>query len=123
MNASINIKVHTTYLQDQSHPEENQFVFAYTITILNAGEKAAQLISRYWHIVDANNDVQEVQGLGVVGEQPRLEVGESYTYTSGAVLETPSGTMSGKYTMRYDNGENFDAIIPTFALVRPLSLH
>lgn len=123
MNSTINIDVKTAYLAEQSQPEEDQFVFAYTITIKNNGGKAAQLVSRYWHIVDGNNDVQEVQGIGVVGEQPRLESGESYTYTSGAILETASGTMSGKYMMRYDDGEKFEAPIPVFALVQPQSLH
>lgn len=123
MNTSIDIGIKTNYLEEQSQPEADQFVFTYTITIQNNGLQAAQLISRYWHIVDSNNEVQEVQGIGVVGEQPRLKAGESYTYTSGAVLETASGTMSGKYIMRYDNGEKFEAPIPTFALVQPLALH
>ena len=121
--ATIIIKVKATYLPEQSRPNDSKYVFAYTIRIENTGTEPAQLISRYWHIVDANEQVQEVQGMGVIGEQPRLEPGSDYTYTSGAILETDTGTMAGSYTMRTDNGELFDVGVPMFALVKPQALH
>lgn len=123
MTTPIKVSVKAQFLDEQSEPLEKRFVYAYTICIENTGEQAARLVSRYWHISDANNRVQEVQGVGVVGEQPRIEPGESYTYTSGAVLETNTGTMEGYYTMVRDDGSEFQAQIPTFALVPPRSLH
>ncbi len=123
MNRQINVSVKTHYVADQSEPEALRYVFAYTITIANASDEPAQLVSRHWVITDANNQVQEVQGLGVVGQQPRLDPGASYTYTSGVVLPTETGTMSGSYNMRLDTGEEFEAPIPTFALIHPKSLH
>lgn len=124
MNTSdIDINVKTTYLPDQSRPAENRFVYAYTITIANRGDRPAKLLSRHWLINDANDERQEVKGEGVVGEQPRLEPGEDYTYTSGVVLPTESGTMEGNYQMQTDDGERFDAPIPLFALVPPHSIH
>lgn len=123
MNNPIEVQVKTTYVAEQSNPRNRQFVFSYTVTITNHGNRPAQLISRTWHIIDANDEVREVNGLGVVGQQPRLAPDTSYTYTSGAVLETSTGTMSGSYTMRYDDGEEFEASIPTFALVQPQALH
>lgn len=117
----VTVKAH--YLEQQSLPTENKFVFAYTIGIENTGSEPTQLISRYWHITDGNNGVQEVQGLGVVGKQPRLMPGESYTYTSGAVLDTPTGTMHGYYVMQRDDGTTFKADVPAFALVPPQALH
>lgn len=122
-NNDINIQVKTKYLADQSQPEQQKYVFSYTITIYNGGDERAQLISRRWKIVDANDDTQEVAGVGVVGEQPVIEAGEQYTYTSGSVLDTATGTMEGSYQMRDDKGEDFDVIIPTFALVHPQRLH
>ncbi|WP_045858044.1 Co2+/Mg2+ efflux protein ApaG [Teredinibacter purpureus] len=119
----MKVNVTAQYLNEQSKPHENQHVFAYTICIENNDEYAAKLVSRYWHITDANSQVQEVKGVGVVGEQPRLEPGESYTYTSGAVLETSTGTMEGHYVMLRDDGSRFETPIPTFALVQPSALH
>lgn len=120
----IDIGVKTRFVADQSQPDDNRFVFAYTITLTNQGEEPAQLISRHWIITDANNEVQEVKGMGVVGQQPMLEPGESYTYTSGVVIATDTGTMSGSYQMRTpNNGLEFDAEIPIFGLVTPERLH
>lgn len=119
----IEIDVKTNFIPDQSDPDKGRFVYAYTITISNRGERTAQLLSRHWIVTDANDIKQEVQGMGVVGEQPRLEPGESFTYTSGVVLDTEFGTMEGSYQMRSDNGETFDAPIPTFALVPPHAIH
>lgn len=119
----MKVTVKAQYLEQQSRPQENKYVFAYTIGIENTGSEPAQLISRYWHITDANNGVQEVQGEGVVGKQPRLMPGENYTYTSGAVLETPTGTMYGHYVMQRNDGTSFNTEIPAFALVPPQALH
>jgi ApaG protein len=123
MNAFINITVKTQYLEDQSVPDEGRYVFTYTITMTNQGHEAAQLVSRHWIITDNNEAVQEVKGLGVVGQQPVLEPGESYTYSSGVVLATETGTMTGSYQMRTGAGITFDAPIPVFALVPPYLLH
>jgi ApaG protein len=120
---SIDVQTRVTYLQDQSDVEQNRYVFAYTITITNNGTAAAQLISRHWIITDSNNLVQEVRGEGVVGEQPRLKPGESFSYTSGAAIATSAGTMRGSYQMVADDGDEFDATIPEFALVMPGTLH
>ncbi|MBU3069062.1 Co2+/Mg2+ efflux protein ApaG [Aestuariicella sp. G3-2] len=120
---SIRIHIKTRYLPEQSQPQQKKFVFAYTITIANEGEETAQLISRHWKITDANGEIQEVAGVGVVGEQPVLAPGEEYTYTSGSVLETETGTMEGSYQMRADSGDLFDVPIPAFALVPPHRLH
>ena len=120
----IDIGIKTRFIPDQSAPDEARFVFAYTITITNQGDVAAQLISRHWIITDANNEVQEVQGVGVIGQQPLLNPGDSYTYTSGVILATDTGTMSGSYQMRTpDDGLEFDAEIPIFGLVTPHKLH
>lgn len=100
-----------------------RYVYSYTITIANQGDEPAQLISRHWHIRDARDKLQEVQGVGVVGEQPHLAPGESFTYTSGVVLETETGIMQGTYQMRADSGAMFDAEIPAFALVPPHAIH
>lgn len=115
----IQVSALTAWLAEQSEPERNRFVFAYTITIENLGSVTAQLISRHWLITDAHGKVQEVRGEGVVGEQPVLPPGGSYQYTSGAVLETPVGTMQGSYRMVADDGHDFDAEIPTFRLAVP----
>ncbi len=119
----INIDVKTQYLADQSEPQQQKYVFSYTITIRNQSEENTQLISRRWKIVDANDSVQEVAGIGVVGEQPIIAPGDEYTYTSGSVLDTDTGTMEGSYQMRDNDGNNYDVIIPTFALVHPERLH
>ena len=119
----ISISVNTTYLEDQSDPASDRYVFAYTINIANVGTVAAQLISRHWIITDAENVTQEVKGLGVVGEQPLLRPGESFEYTSGTALSTPVGTMRGSYQMAAEDGNKFDAEIPSFTLSMPRVLH
>lgn len=111
------------FLPEHSNPERGQYVFAYTITIENHGEQAAQLISRHWIITDNQQAVQEVRGLGVVGEQPLLPPGGSYTYTSGCTLPTPIGTMKGSYQFQTPDGNQFDAGIPEFLLAVPSKLH
>lgn len=115
----IRIQVATSYVDDQSEPDSDRYVFAYTITISNSGDVAAQLISRHWIITDANGKVQEVNGDGVVGEQPYLSPGEEFRYSSGAVLETPVGAMQGLYRMETDGGASFDALIAPFTLAVP----
>ena len=119
----IAIQVITDYVDDQSEPSSDRYVFAYTITITNNGDVPARLISRHWIITDANGKVQEVSGDGVVGEQPHLTPGEEFRYSSGAVLETPVGAMQGLYRMEADNGVNFDAPIAPFTLAVPGVLH
>ena len=119
----IEIGVETAYLPEQSLPRESRYVFAYTITIHNSGDVAARLLSRHWVITDGNGQVEEVRGAGVVGEQPHLHPGESYRYTSGAVMETPVGTMQGSYHMQGDDGVKFDATIPLFSLATPHALN
>ena len=119
----INITVRVNYLVEQSDETDNRYVFAYTITITNAGDIAAKLISRHWVITDANQDVQEVRGLGVVGEQPVLQPRQSFEYSSGTVLATQVGTMSGSYQMVAEDGTEFDAPIPQFVLSVPRVLH
>jgi ApaG protein len=124
MNAhAIDIAVATRFLDDQSAPEADRYVFAYTIRIHNSGEVPARLVSRHWVITDANGKVQEVRGAGVVGEQPWLRPGEDFEYTSGAVLETALGTMHGSYQMVADDGTEFDAPIAPFTLSIPRTLH
>ncbi|MGE5319390.1 MAG: Co2+/Mg2+ efflux protein ApaG [Hyphomicrobiaceae bacterium] len=119
----ISISVNTAYLAEQSDPSADRYVFAYTITIANSGTVAAQLISRHWIITDAENVVQEVKGLGVVGEQPLLRPGESFEYTSGTAMATPVGTMRGTYQMVAEDGNKFEAEIPQFTLSMPRVLH
>lgn len=123
MSNSINVDVDTLYIESESSPVNSQYVFAYTITITNDGTEAAKLMTRHWVITDANGHIEEVRGDGVVGEQPYLKPGEGFQYTSGAVLKTPVGTMSGSYRMLTDNGSNFDADIPEFILSSPRTLH
>ena len=119
----ISVKAITNYINDQSHPDKGHFVFAYTITVTNNGLMAATLLRRNWLITDANCKITEVKGDGVVGEQPRILPGESYQYTSAAVLETPVGCMQGSYEMIADDGVEFDADIPVFNLSIPNTLH
>ena len=119
----IDVSVKTAYLADQSAPEMQRYVFAYTITIANIGTVPARLQTRHWIITDANNKVQEVRGEGVVGQQPYLEPGIRFEYTSGAILETPVGTIHGSYQMVADDGAAFDAPIPQFTLSMPRTLH
>lgn len=120
---AIDIMVATSFIDEQSLPDDDRFVFAYTITIRNSGKRAARLLGRHWLITDANGKVQEVRGDGVVGEQPWLRPGENFQYTSGAVLETSVGTMQGSYTLIADDGTEFDAPIPPFTLAVPRTLH
>lgn len=120
---SIQVDVRTAYIEEQSNPVDDSYVFAYTITIRNTGATSARLISRHWLITDANGDVQEVFGEGVVGEQPYLRPGEDFSYTSGTSLPTPVGTMQGSYQMRSESGTLFDAPIAPFSLAVPHKLH
>lgn len=120
---NIRIDVESSYVGEQSDPREQRYVFAYTITILNEGGLPATLLTRHWIITDANGAVREVRGDGVVGEQPRLEPGQGFRYSSGAVLETPVGTMQGSYQMIDAEGQRFDAPIPLFRLAIPGILH
>jgi len=117
------VSVKTQYLPEQSKPDHSHYVFAYTITIHNTGRVTAQLISRHWMIIDANNNVEEVRGLGVVGHQPLLQPGEQFEYTSGTALATPQGTMRGTYFCVAEDGERFEASIPEFVLSLPRTLH
>jgi len=119
----ITVAVKTAYLPEQSDPARSTYVFAYTITITNTGAVAAKLISRHWIITDADSQVQEVKGLGVVGQQPLLQPGESFEYTSGTSLATAVGTMRGTYQMVAGDGKAFDAEIPQFTLSMPRVLH
>ena len=120
---ALEISVATQFLDEQSDPDGGRYVFAYTIRIRNLGRLPAQLLDRHWVITDGNGKVEEVRGEGVVGEQPRLEPGEAFTYTSGAVLETAVGTMQGSYHLSGDDGTEFDAPIPAFTLSVPRTLH
>jgi ApaG protein len=119
----IRVEVETSYLEDQSEPRERRFVFSYTITIRNEGEVPAKLMTRHWVITDSDGHVREVRGDGVVGEQPYLLPGQGFRYSSGAVLETPVGSMHGSYQMIGDDGARFDAPIPAFRLAIPGMLH
>ena len=119
----IHVEVSVQYLPDQSDPAAGRHVFAYTIDIRNTGTVAAQLISRHWIISDADALIQEVRGLGVVGQQPLLQPGENFEYTSGCVLATPVGTMKGSYQMVAEDGLNFEVPIPEFVLSMPRVLH
>jgi len=123
VKCEIRIEVETDYIDAQSEPDIDRYVFSYTITISNRGDVPARLLSRHWVITDANGKVQEVTGDGVVGVQPYLSPGEKFSYSSGAVLETPVGAMQGKYHMEADNGMSFDAPIPAFTLAVPGVLH
>lgn len=117
------VTVTTAYVEEQSDEASQRYVFSYTVTIRNTGSVAAQLISRHWVIADANDVVQEVRGLGVVGEQPLLRPGEQYQYTSGTVIGTPVGIMRGSYQMTAEDGVQFDTEIPQFTLSMPRILH
>ena len=115
----IRVAVRPAYLDDQSSPEEDRYVWSYTVTIENRGAEPVQLLSRYWNIVDGAGRMQEIRGAGVVGAQPVIAPGESFQYTSGCPLETASGTMSGRYQMMSASGESFEAEIPAFLLESP----
>jgi ApaG protein len=119
----ISVSARTAFIPDQSDVESGRYVFAYTITITNTGTVPAQLVSRHWIITDSNNQVQEVRGVGVVGEQPLLRPTESFQYTSGTAIGTPVGTMRGSYQMLAEDGVQFDAPIPEFTLSMPRVLH
>jgi ApaG protein len=119
----IEIDAAVNYLESQSAPEAERYVFAYTITIHNRGETPARLLARHWIIADANGHVQEVRGEGVVGEKPHLSPGDRFRYTSAAMIATPVGSMRGEYRMLSDEGEAFEAEIPAFTLAMPRILH
>ncbi len=119
----ISVVTSPCYIPSKSSPKDNRYVFAYTITISNVGTVAATLLSRFWLITDSNGKTQEVSGAGVVGEKPYLKPGESFQYTSGAMLETPIGVMQGKYILISDDGINFNCPIPRFTLSIPRTLH
>ena len=110
------VEVVPQYLREQSSPEDDLYVFAYTITITNTGDTAAQLISRTWNVNDANGVTEKVRGLGVVGQQPYLKPGQAFEYTSGTRLRTPTGTMHGSFFCVAEDGEKFDADVPMFVL-------
>jgi ApaG protein len=118
----IKVTVQPVYLNDQSAPEDNLYVWAYTIQLENNSDRSVQLISRHWQITDAMGQVQEVKGPGVVGEQPMLKPGEAFQYTSGTSLPTPSGIMVGSYQMSAAEGDNFDIAIPAFSLDSPFQM-
>lgn len=122
-NYDLTVTVASKYLEEQSDPDKNNFVFAYTILIKNTGDIPAQLISRHWMITDANNQTHEVKGLGVVGHQPLLKPGEAFEYSSGSALETPQGSMKGIYFCVAEDGHRFEVAIPEFVLSRPRTLH
>ena len=118
-NFNIRIKVTPNYLREQSDPDENRYVFSYTINIKNLGNNSAKLISRQWIITDSNGNIQEVNGDGVVGQQPNINSGEEFTYTSGTIIKTPVGTMEGRYFMEDINNKRFEALIAPFTLAVP----
>ena len=119
----ISVEVQSHFMPDQSEPAQQQYFFAYTVRITNTGQQPAQVISRHWIIVDGNNERQDVQGLGVVGQQPLLAPGETFEYTSGCPLKTPVGSMHGTYLCVGDDGKPFEAKIPEFVLAMPRTLH
>jgi ApaG protein len=120
---NIVIDVDVAFIDEQSAPEDQRYVFAYTINIQNRGNSAAKLIGRHWIITNADGQTQEVVGEGVVGKQPLLKPGENFVYTSSAAIETPVGSMHGSYQMQGENGEHFDTPIPAFSLAKPKTLH
>ncbi len=119
----INIEVETRYLDNQSDPDNQRYVFAYHITISNQSEESVKLLSRYWRITDGDQHEQEVQGQGVIGEQPDIAPGESFSYTSGTVLPSEVGMMEGHYVMQKPSGEQFQTPINAFTLALPHALH
>ena len=116
---NINVTAISSYIAAQSKPEDQQYVFSYTITITNNSNESVQLLSRYWKITDADGKVTTVEGKGVIGEQPNISPAKNYTYTSGSLLKTPVGTMQGYYKMITSKGENIDVEIPVFRLAIP----
>jgi len=123
MKNKIEVNVEVTYLSEQSNLVNSQYAYAYTITITNNGETGAQLRTRRWLIQDESGQTEEVIGEGVIGQQPHLSPGESFKYSSGAVISTETGTMKGSYGMISDQGQRFDAVIPEFTLSEPYTLH
>ncbi len=123
MQKDIQVEVESFYVPERSEPARSYYFFAYKITITNRGDQPAQLLTRHWVITDGNGQVQEVRGDGVVGEQPHLEPGQSFDYTSACPLQTPFGTMEGSYNFVTDGGEEFDAPIPLFMLAVPSALN
>ncbi len=119
----ISIEVKVSFMAEQSVPDAGHYVFAYEILLTNRGHTGARLLSRYWHITDGQDRVQEVRGEGVVGEQPYLAPGSSYRYSSGAILPTPVGRMQGSYRLIDDHGASFELAIPAFTLAVPRTLH
>ncbi len=119
----VRVAAQSFYIEEQSQPEQDRFVFAYTITIRNEGAVPARLLSRHWVIIDSNGKVDEVRGEGVVGEKPYLRPGEGFQYTSGTIIATPVGSMQGSYQMVADDGRQFEAPIPLFVLSGPRILH
>ena len=119
---NIEVDVAPRYLAEQSNPDQAEYVFAYTVEVSNLGSEPIQLLSRHWVITDGHNNIREVEGEGVVGQQPHIPPGATYRYSSGAILATRTGTMEGSYTMRAESGLVFDAIIQPFGLVHPGSL-
>ena len=122
MKNKIEVNVEVTYLPEQSNLVNSQYAYAYTITIMNNGETGAQLRTRRWLIQDESGETEEVIGEGVIGQQPHLSPGESFKYSSGAVISTETGTMKGSYGMISDQGQRFDAVIPEFTLSEPYTL-
>jgi ApaG protein len=122
-NYDIQVKVTTQYIEAESNPDANRYIFAYTITIENIGDIPAKLLSRHWVITDADNRVQEVKGKGVIGEQPYLRPGQSFKYTSGTMIETPVGSMQGTFQMIADDDHHFEALINPFSLALPRMLN
>ena len=122
-HTSIKVEVKTKYIEEQSSPDEDKFLFSYTITIVNLGDKSAKLEARHWLITDGNGEKNEVRGEGVVGETPTIEPNTAFQYTSGTMLDTPLGFMEGYYSMVSDDGEAFHATIPRFRLIAPGTLH
>ncbi len=123
MKNKIEVSVKVTYLPNQSNISGSQYAYAYTITITNNGESGAQLRTRHWLIQDESGEVEEVIGEGVIGQQPHLSPGESFEYSSGAIISTVTGSMKGSYGMINDQGQRFDAVIPEFTLSEPYTLH
>ena len=123
MSDLIEINVETTYLSNESNPDQNKFYFLYTVLIKNNSKKNAKLLSRHWIITDDNGKIQDVKGEGVIGEQPDIKPGEEFQYTSGTMIETSLGTMKGSYQMIDDEDNYFDATIPEFVLSTPRIIH
>jgi len=119
----IEVSVQPAYIAEQSDPQNEHYVFSYTVTIRNTGSRPAKLLSRHWIITDGNGEIQEVKGDGVIGKQPYLKPGDEFRYTSGTFMNTAFGTMHGSYQMITDDGEKFDAEIPAFQLAAPNALH